>query len=776
MIEVLRGSVFRVRSEILERFHRRPEASLWLESPDDSHRSWDGVRNLLAQIRPRVDEATWARCVDRRRPAVGLVLDGLPVADDEERRAREPLRARLDSYLSHNWTLQRPLVEAWAGFLVDLSAGRGWTLCVPHLAQVDWKSHAVLAAIYRLHLDRAPDLVVGFDPSPRSAGVDERGIRWGKVPGEQLYLAGLGFHMRPEATVRSLDEGEGEAEASSETWNEKESPVAVDDAGWVEGVETAVFARLASGEKLDEALCMAAFEAMEACFARFAFTTVLRLGLELLERGAGFEPERAAKLHGMIALSAHNRQFRSGGNRELAPFLEDHLRRAYALERDPGHRIALCYRMAVTLGRRMGRIEPAIEWADRGIELARAAPLPELERLRHEAWCLNIRAFLWMRHRRLDNAIADDVRAFELLREAEVKAPEWPRELSSTQGVLAHNTAALYTLAKDLDRVGHWRAVAGEIEKHHPGTETWEAHAWIGYCRNQLRLDEALSRAESGLESARAEREPFHEYHYTLMLADLSYRLGDAEAALRWFDRAGELRRRCGDPEYLVSPHLSAAWAARRAGRLDAAVARFEEVLAGVGVDPALRVELLGALGEIAAQRGRVREAEKLVDEAISRAVDTGERDLLLRAAVVAAGACRALGRDTDAATAYRRALEIVKTDGVPGEPGEPLPPAGDLLRALVGLAELGPTEGPDRRELTLRALAVLERALHEDAEAWWVLPRLAELADQVGAAAAPALRQRPDLVVALELLRDTAGQRRDWERDVQEKPLAAAG
>lgn len=747
MIQVLRGESASLRLRALERLRARPLASLWLESPDGSVTSWDGVRRLLAQIRPRIRDEDWSRCIDAHRPAASLVLDGLRISE-EDRRAREPLSARMDSYLSHNWALQRPLLEAWARLLVELVEGRGWTLIVPDLAQVDWESAAVLVAMYRQHPERAPRLLVGFDPESRPAEPDVRGIRWGKVPPEQLYLAAMGFHMLPHAEVRVVD-GPVPGRPAADGL-----PKPIEDSSLL-GLETAAFRRLTAEPTAEPDTCEQVIEAMDACFRRFAFTSCLRLGVELLDRGAELGLGRVAHVHGMLGLAAHNRQFHSSPNRELEPFLREQFDRAFAAESDPGLRIAHCYRMAVTLGRRMGRLDEAKEWADRGVLLAQKAPLSSIEKARHEAWCRNIRAFLWMRLGRLADAIEDDERAFELLKDVRAEELPSPRELSSTLSVLAHNTAALYGLSGDVEEVHRWRRIAGEIPRGHSGTETWEAHAWIGFCRSQYRLDEALPRARSGLDSARAEREPFHEYHYSLMLADLSYRLGDPETALKWFDRVARLRQRCGDPEYLPSPFLSAACAARRAGRVREAADRFESILTEAE-DARVRSEILSCLGVVEAERGRAQRATERIDQAISVAVELGERDVLLRTAVAAGEASRALGRTDDATAAFRQALEIAEV-----EEDETPPPAGDLLRAILGLLETE-TDQTDP-DLVVDALSLLKPALREDADSWWDLPRLVTLVHRT-MERNPNLADRPGLAGSLEFLSSVGRQRKDCE------------
>lgn len=133
---------------------------------------------------------------------------------------------------------------------------------------------------------------------------------------------------------------------------------------------------------------------------------------------------------------------------------------------------------------------------------------------------------------------------------------------------------------------------------------------------------------------------------------------------------------------------------------------------------PASQAEILGALAIVAAGHVEEGRAEQLVNEALEKTAENGERDVLVRVARSAGEAYLLLNRRADA----RKALTLAMThaqaaDAADG--GSPIP-AEDLLGVLVGLQECG-DEDPN---LTTQALLLIPSAL-DDVNAWWELPRL---------------------------------------------------
>ena len=391
-------------------------------------------------------------------------------------------------------------------------------------------------------------------------------------------------------------------------------------------------------------------------------------------------------------------------------------------------RSCLMYRLAVTLGRRQRRLEPALEWASAALAEAHRPDLPQAQAAHLEGWARNIRAYVLMRAQHLEEAAVDCHAAFEALdavMEQHPRAASDPdqliREVAFTHSLLADNLAALASLKGDTAELQRWKLRADHLAEDFPELERFEALTWIRLYRELQRPAAALGKALSGARSAAAANDVLRWYNYVVQAADLHYRLGQAAEACERFEQAEELRQRLGDPPFLRPVALSYAAAAARAGRVEEAQQRLATALAAQKEDALdARSQLLAALGQVAAAAGNTTAAEEHVNQAIALAVESGERDTLLTTALAAARASDLLRRPDDAAAAYRQALEIAETQVEAAT--APAPPAA-LLATLLGLAEHAADPG-ELPVLASRCLALLPAAL-EDADTWWDLRQL---------------------------------------------------
>lgn len=729
MIRILRGpaAALEPASVRLAADVREPS---WL-APPESPRSWNGVRNLLAGLAHSRGRKAVEQVLARHHPAAGRLIPRWAAnLSPAEREVADLMTACPESHLSHNLLVQRPLFEGWAALLAKLTGGA--TLVVPDAARLDRESLAALRTLYRRFPERAPDLILGFDPHRSPPRPDCDGVIWKMPTGDDLKMA-LGLLALPGAELIEIDAGEigdghereeeeEEEDLDSSLWDDLE-----ESAGWPPGLA-----------------------AVQSTFRRFAFTATLRLGLRLLASGAPLSPTQTAEVHALVALAAHNRQFRSLGNRPLARFLERHLLAAWRFETRPARRSALAYRLAVTMGRRLKQIEEGLEWSARAIEEAQREGIPPRQAAHLEAWGRNIRAYIQMERGQLDEARRECERAFALLdaevrkgagtaEQAAVAMDPLLREIAFTHALLADNQAALAELAGDDDGFRRWKEIGDSPAAGFPGLVRFEGLSWVRFHRREGRLDQALPWAQRALEAACAEQDALREYRYAVQSADLLDRLGRSAEALERFDEARALRRRLGDPRVLRPVTAAAASVARRAGRLDQARELLEEALADA--EGTVRAECLAALGRVFAETGEVEEAEARIGEAIDEAVELGERDVLVRVAVTAGETSLRLGRREEAREAFSRADEIA--DGNT--------PAADRLAIGLGLAETA-TE-PISTAALGRLLTLLPEAL-DDADTWERLPRLERLESQAGAI------EDPDEAALVEPLRAALAQR----------------
>jgi tetratricopeptide (TPR) repeat protein len=716
-----------------------PAPPLYFAPLPGPRRSFGAFRALLGQIRRLVPETAVEAVLRGHAPAATLLLPSrLPDLN--------ALRARPTSHMTHNFLLQHPAFEAYAALLADLAALRpGAPLLVPSQALLGWEDSAVLKAVYRRFADRAPNLVFGFDPGFRHS-MSAGGIVWTMTTYRSLSFA---------LDIQALQEGEPV----------DLPPAAEPGATWDEALGAAL-SGIAEDPDDPHDPDIPSAEAVRSAFASFSFTSVLRLGLELLAAGTPLAPEDAADVHGLIALAAHNRQFLAT-DPELADFLERHLAAALAHESRPAHRCALLYRRAVLHGRRRKDFPAALVWADRALAASQEDILPPLEAAYQETWARNIRAYVLMRLGRAAEAEAETVAGFARIdavlatmsEPAEPAAADlwglWDLDVRATHSLLAFNTRTLLELLRrDTGELAVWLARSRDAVREVPAVVRFEAFHWVELYTKMMRPDLALPMALRGLEDARREVDALREYEHALNAADFCERLGETVLARALYERIQAFRRRCGLPRL---PALDVSWAAvcQREGLYEEARSRLEAVMndaAQVSADA--RAELLARLARLEADAGREDEADRALADAEELAIESGERDTLLRVAV-AAGRCRqALGDGAAALEAYEQALEIARAGGE----GAPPPPPAELLAALLGLAECG-ADDTDNAALLPRALSTAAAAL-DDTDAWWDLSRLlALLRDRWPATTAP-----EDSAAGLRVL-TAARQRRDCAR-----------
>ena len=675
-------------------------------------RAWHGLRTLIEALPGLHGEGDLADLRSRHRHALAGV-PGLSEHSEGFGAQRPLLAARTLSHLSHNFLLQRPFFEALADFVHAAAQDTGVTVLVPDLAILDRETVGLLRTLYRRFPETAPSLVVGFDPERPTPEPDSEGLIW-ELRNEEVWRVALGLRALPNATTHDFPRSPNAPQAASGPH------------GTFEPLETA------------EALCQ-----VRTAFESFAFEAALRRGLAVLRGGASLTPRQRAEVHGLVALAAHNRQFRSLGNQRLAEFLCKHLTLALEHEDRAAERSALCYRLAVATGRRLKDREAGLAWSERAIEEAKKAAVPKAEAAILEAWGRNIKSFMLTGTGQLDDAAQECERAYRQLDralEGEHQPLQSPRasvrEVVYSRSILADNLGAIHQMAGNAEHSRRWKTVADGHNRKVPEVERYEAQFWIFTHRRQLQLDAARERARRGLEAARRDQDALREYRYGVELADLSYRLQDAAGALASFQQAEALTTRLGSPPFLRPTRLAAAAAASRAGRPGEALARIEAMLSEPSEDhPVARAPALALKGLCLARAGDgsggdeagddEAGAEESLDEAIDLAVATGERDLMLLVAVSAGRCCQLLGNTEEARDAYLQALEIASA----GEAGNAPPPALELA------AHLGRLETSDRPvdSSVQRCLDLFTEAL-EDAETWWRLDRLEtqlERADQ---------------------------------------------
>lgn len=744
---------------------------------------WAVLRRMLPVLRELRGSEVVDDTLQRYPVAASFVFSHLREGlSPEERARRRSLEARISSHMTHNEVVRDLLFEEVAPLFHDLLAP-GMRLVLPNIARCDPSSLALVRTAYRLFPDMPLSLVLGHDPET-PVETDDADILWSYTPLMlKAYVARFhtleGFRrIRFSEQALSDEAGAGVGNEGDETDTGKmrkeagRDPLDRDLEGRAWRALRALSENELSGDAGDasdevdrERARELALAAIDASFETYAFRTVLQLGLELLRRDLPLAAAEEARVRNLVGLSAHNRQFTAQSGPRLPVFLETQYRQALELERDPLLRICLLYRLAVAVGRRQRRIEPALAFADQGLELLADAELPPEEALMQEAWLRNIRAFLLMRCKKIDAAFEEERRAIRLLDRCERESEILAADARLSRAVAADNLSELAILIRDEGQRERWHQVTQELVGGWLGLGHLTSRMWMNFHRAGLRLQQAREHAETGVRESRRQQAYVLEYTYLVNQADFTYRLGDPARALALYERALPFRDHLGDDVDIRLP-LEAATiaAAARLGDLPRAKAELQRLAEDREVSAVDRAELEATAGWLAALDREPEAAESRINRAIELAVDSGVRDVLLRVALRAAQTCRLLERPDDAQAAYRQALEIADA----GDPESPPPPA-DLAQALLGLARIEAESGapaPDRLATLVR---LYPEALLEDPEAWWSLDDLLAVletahkrAQGTGTSWLQEDPEDPDLVSALHRIHRAARQRDD--------------
>ena len=669
--------------------------------------SWSCALSLFESLGRHLDKTEIERIERGHHHALNLlrvdpnIQDAVPVE-------RPALGGYLTSHLSHNWFSKRPFVDALVDLFAPLLARSGATVVVPDLATVDEESQMLLRALCRKGFDR---MIVGVGTDSRQDAPDDQGLLW-RFGRRDVFRIAADLLCTPGVVLHEPLSGEASA--------------AIPVISFI-APEDVCLARI-EGDLPDEVDLAAVVNLMRARFRAFGNISVLRLGLAVLDHHERLSIGDGAEARALVALCAHNRQFRSEGNLSIGEFILSHTQTALQLETRSAVRCALLYRLAVTLGRRLGRTEEAEVAASAGIEEANCAGMAAFETAYQRAWCHNIRAYARARGKDKTGAEQDARDATEILRPfADTSAAlgeatlggvprGWRADIQSSTAVFASGVALFKSLQNELEDAAAWRTAAQQLEPEHPGFARLVPMPWIDVYCAQFRPDLALVHAEEGLVGSRAERDALREYQFLFLGADLAFRLGEVERSMVFFQELQSLHRRYGQSRFLSSPELPSAAAYARAGHHGVAQAILSTALLDRTISAHGQAEIHLWLARISATRQESEIAQAQADLAIDVALSSGSLNTLTLVASTVGDIANRLDRPDDARESYARALELIE-DTPRGKRGRL---EVDWLRALVGQAETKRA----RPDSLLDAIRVVPGALRQT-EGWWLLPRL---------------------------------------------------
>lgn len=345
----------------------------------------------------------------------------------------------------------------------------------------------------------------------------------------------------------------------------------------------------------------------------------------------------------------------AGLHREWADTLAtsvDQLTAAGPVPNDPQRSVTLCWLLVSQAD--------ALHWqgeGDRALEL--------LNRARQYAPAVNsceLNARIHLRKGRILHVKGNPDRAIELLRRARSDALE-----SGDRRLEAHCLLSLsYSLADNGRRADAEEALLRAREIYQSlddrlslgrvALQTGHIHAvWGEYDRAKVFL-------ERSLHTSREFRDRPSEGSASVNLGIVhGTGLGWHRAADEHFQRALDIAREMSDPHFDAYAHWARGRNAIQSGNVDLAVECFEHALE-IGRDggfPATESRALHGLGIVALARGNDLAAEDRAEQATLLAIDAGRPLELTHSLLLLGRARQRLGRISEAAASYRRALDI---------------------------------------------------------------------------------------------------------------------
>lgn len=775
MIRVIRGRRKQLNNHFDEQLNNNSNC-LWLIKAKHATSSWEPLCDLLDQVAQKVGSQPIERILSGDLAAASFVYeDRIAQLSSEQKSQRLYYNARYSSHLSHNWYIHRPLFEAWAKILyrvLVLPDLKGQQLVVPYSEDMVGPVKTILKTINRLYPNSKSDytIVIGFESDVEPPQHDENGINWNLSSANPRFAGGL---------LQVADEVENLPEGSNELPYLHRPPRTESLQPFSEGI---AYRALENSKSLDNAQVSQIVQAMELAYQGLGFQNTLELGLKLMAHRPALSSTEKAKVHGLMALAAHNRQF-SAADKRLHEFLLYHFTQAYQYEVEPGMRSALCYRLAVTYGRRMRQPEVGLEWAEKALSEATSAQLTTTEQVYYHNWGINIKAYLLMRTRQLELAYQVGESVFNTVHQhfhgllensvtdQNANDKQWQREFFMTMQVLRRNMFALCYYTAKLPQFRFWLDKMEETTP--PGPELRRATyvEWAEYYSALLQHDRVLDAVDIGLGHLRQEPESELFLEYSRHGVSSNYRVGNLSAS---YDHAEQYRKaleNIGMPWHFEFDLLSYAPVYLRSETdlsLKQLITLSMNGIEANNDDDAERVEHLLVLGQAFAKQQDREAAEQAINQAIDVAVELGERNLMMRVARIA-GLCNDIMNSPDEALeALHQALELSRHEG------DIQPWPEELFLTLIVIQT---KEGPNIESMQ-QALSVLPEAL-EQMETWWHLrPTLLLLIDlaekdieeykgmikqQSLQLLAQAARQRDDCFDALELLFSIGGNEKAY-------------
>ncbi len=714
MIYTLKGHTAALRKYCNTNYNTKKD--LIIDNSDEFVISYSIIRTIIPKLRKVIDDKVIDKVFYENRIILSSIFQNMETQlTTLEKRELLYVGAQLESNVTHTRVAEESTIEVLADVIYTLTKNLNFKIIIPNLCYLDEGSLHIIKKLYQHPLNELPDLVIGYDSTLQATYNQETGVHWfyslNRTDSQAFYYA---FEEKAENTIELKDE----AVKFDYTLKDVESSLDHLDLA----IELVGYNLLKENKNLNRAEVNSVYLAICKCFNLFNFPQALNLAQKAIAQNLALSEEQKAEVYTIIGVSSHNLHFFSQGNIVLADYILKNYAEAIKYEKDPARRICLFYRIVVVMARRKGDIENSVKYLDKAYE--------ELEvnnfnspnaKASVYSWICNIHSFVLMRQRDMAKAIKVHEDAFYVLEETTNKG-YITFDLNFSQGVLAENLCTLNTMAGDYERAKFWYETEAEIVKQWSGVSITSFAEWQTYYFRTLQIDKALEQAKKGLIATKEKYNYILEYFFTMSLADLNYRLGNASDTYKHYERALEFESKI-DLRYTSELSL-------RKGKLMAIFQQekyktfientTELITQYKETESTYNICSLHALKAIAfAKLNKEEEANNEINTAIEIAISKGEQNVLVHVATQAGHTNIALGKKEEAFGAFNQAIEI----GSGNDQG--VISNTDKALLYIGLCKSSANVANEHLEA---AIKFTYQSLKEDASIWWYLNDLIEV------------------------------------------------
>lgn len=680
-------------------------------------------RSTIPFLRKHIDDQTIDALLLSHKTSISTIYECLfSQLNDEEKMKRLQITARLDSNITHSTIAKSDIIRSCAEILLHLYKRCKFSWIIPNVNCLDVNSLDLLKFIYQVYPEQAPDLTLGYDPDWENDAYDQNtGISLYHSLDTVTLLQSFVYAFEGIASIIKKIDLHYNSIAAALLHSFEGDPVLDkydDNSEWEAN-------GLLNSDTISPDTHSYILNAVQKCFRLFDFTGAMLLSQLTQKKLAPFltKQDWAMLLH-VEGLCAHNRHFFTQGNLPLANHLHQLFERALAVEINPSYRIALLYRLIVTLSRRKNDVKTAYVYANQAFEELNHFTGENKEILM--AWINNVYSYMLMKEGDLTAAITKHEEAYYLLDKKSVNSSgNSVDEINYTKAVLAENLSTLNSQRGDFGKMKEWYKIETFYTDMWPSLSAVSSAEWQSFYYQQLKITQALSNAKQGLKKSRQSFNYILEYFFTVSLADIHNRLGKADEAINYYRKCLIFQKRIGHSYEQITffaLQLALIKLSIRSRQYEDALQLIEELNhAPIKISAYESIEILEQAALCYTFLDKITEAENYVNRAIELAVSDGDCHLLFKVNLLAGRVCQLLNRTGDAQNTYLQAQEISTTiaNGVAFKAA-----AQDMVTLYLGILETGPMNVGLLTDL----IRILADGLKKNIDCWWDLKRALHL------------------------------------------------